>query len=82
VLPDGLAARIDRASWRVPPLFTLIRRQGNVSDEEMYRVFNMGLGLVLVCAPSDVKLVRSPLPEARVVGQVVPQTDQSRVIFS
>jgi len=82
VLPEGLAARFDRASWRVPPLFTLIQRQGNVSDEEMFRVFNMGLGLVLVCAPSDVKHVRSPLPESRVVGQVVPQTDQSRVIFS
>ena len=82
VLPEGLAARFDRASWRVPPLFTLIQRQGNVSDEEMFRVFNMGLGLVLVCAPSDVKVVREPLPEARVVGQVAPQTDQSRVIFS
>ncbi len=66
----------------MPPIFTLIQREGKVSDEEMYRVFNMGLGLVLVCAPSDVKRVRSPLPEARVVGQVVPQTDQSRVIFS
>jgi phosphoribosylformylglycinamidine cyclo-ligase len=82
VLPEGLAARFDRASWRVPPLFTLIQRQGNVSDEEMYRVFNMGLGLVLVCAPSDVKQVRSPLPDSRVVGQVVPQTGQDRVIFS
>jgi phosphoribosylformylglycinamidine cyclo-ligase len=82
VLPEGLAARFDRASWRVPPLFTLIQRQGNVSDEEMFRVFNMGLGLVLVCAPSDVKVVRAALPEARVVGRVVPQTDQSRVIFS
>jgi len=82
VLPEGLAARFDRASWRVPPIFTLIQQEGKVSEEEMYRVFNMGLGLVLVCAPSDVKQVRSPLPEARVVGQVVPQTDQSRVIFS
>jgi phosphoribosylformylglycinamidine cyclo-ligase len=82
VLPDGLAARFDRASWRVPPLFTLIQRQGNVSEEEMYRVFNMGLGLVLICAPSDVKHVRSSLPEARVVGQVVPQGRQDRVILS
>ena len=81
VLPEGLAARFDRASWRVPPLFTLIQRQGNVSDEEMFRVFNMGLGLVLVCAPSDVKHVRSPLPEARVVGQVVPQNNEDRTII-
>ena len=82
VLPDGLAARFDRASWRVPPIFTLIQQEGKVSDEEMLRVFNMGLGMVLVCAPSDVKVVREPLPESRVVGRVVPQSGDRRVVLS
>ncbi len=81
VLPDGLAVRFDRRSWRVPPIFTLIQQQGKVSEEEMYRVFNMGLGLVLVCAPAAVDAVKSLLPEAMIVGQVAPQTGQDRVIF-
>ncbi len=82
VIPDGLAARFDKKSWRVPPLFTLIQREGNVSEEEMYRVFNMGLGLVLVCDPAAVDAVKSLLPEVMVVGQVVPQTGQDRVILA
>ena len=81
VLPEGLAARFDRGSWRVPPIFTLIQRQGKVSEEEMYRVFNMGLGLVLVCGPAAVDAVKSLLPELMIVGQVVPQTGQDRVVF-
>jgi phosphoribosylformylglycinamidine cyclo-ligase len=81
VLPEGLAARFDRGAWKVPPIFTLIQREGNVSDDEMYHVFNMGLGMVLVCAQGDVEAVRSLLPEARVVGQVVPQSGATRVLL-
>ena len=48
ILPDGCRARIMRQSWPEPPLFDLIRRRGDVSDDEMFRTFNMGLGLLLV----------------------------------
>jgi phosphoribosylaminoimidazole (AIR) synthetase len=48
----------------------------------MLRVFNMGLGMVLVCAPSDVKVVREPMPESRLVGRVVPQSGDQRVVLS
>jgi len=51
VLPEGVAARVKRGSWPVPPIFQLIRRLGAVEEEEMYRVFNMGIGMVLVVAP-------------------------------
>ena len=78
VLPDPstgsgrtLGARIDRASWRVPAIFRLIQEGGGIDEEEMYRTFNMGLGLVLVVAPGDADAVRSQLPEAWVCGQVV-----------
>ncbi len=81
ILPEGLAARFDRSAWRVPPIFTLIQREGNVSDGEMFHVFNMGLGMVLVCAPGDVESIRSQLPEAQSVGEVVRQTDKQRVIL-
>jgi phosphoribosylformylglycinamidine cyclo-ligase len=82
ILPAGLAARFDRGAWKAPPIFTLIQREGKVSDDEMYHVFNMGLGMVLVCAPGDVEGVRSLLPEALVVGQVIPQSGDKRVILS
>jgi len=71
ILPEGLGARIDRSAWETPPLFRLIEERGNVAEEEMYRTFNMGIGIVLAVAPEDVDAVRSALPEALVVGEVV-----------
>jgi phosphoribosylformylglycinamidine cyclo-ligase len=52
-LPAGAAARILRGSWEVPPLFRLMQEWGGVSEEEMYRVFNMGIGMVAVVDPGD-----------------------------
>jgi phosphoribosylformylglycinamidine cyclo-ligase len=49
-MPEGRAPRVDRASWSVPPLFTWLQRGGGVADDEMFRAFNMGVGMVLVCA--------------------------------
>lgn len=51
MMPEGRAPRIDRASWTVPPLFTWLQHGGGVSDDEMFRAFNMGVGMVLACAP-------------------------------
>ena len=51
VLPDGLGARVDLGSWRVPNVFRLLGRGGGVAEEEMYRVFNMGVGMIAVVAP-------------------------------
>ena len=53
ILPAGLAARIEREAWRLPPLFQWLQEQGNIADEELYRVFNCGIGLVAVVAPAD-----------------------------
>lgn len=81
VLPEDLGARIERSAWRVPPLFELIQRAGNVPEAEMWRVYNMGLGLVLVCDASDVEAVRALLPDALVVGEVTPARErQARVM--
>lgn len=71
ILPDGLGARIDRSQWQVPALFQMIQRKGSVSDAEMFRVFNMGLGLLIVVAPDDVALVTQQLADAFVVGEIV-----------
>ena len=50
ILPDGCALRLRRGSWQIPPVFPWLQSLGNVADEEMYRVFNMGIGLVLIVA--------------------------------
>jgi phosphoribosylformylglycinamidine cyclo-ligase len=61
VLPPGLGARLRRGSWEVPPLFRLIQEKGAVPDDEMHRVFNMGVGMVLVVAPPDLHDVEHSL---------------------
>ena len=48
VLPKAVNAEIDRASWEVPTIFKFIERQGKVDHDEMYRVFNMGIGFVVI----------------------------------
>jgi phosphoribosylformylglycinamidine cyclo-ligase len=53
VLPDGVRAALDRSAWPVPPLFRWLQVQGNVADGEMHRVFNCGIGMVLVVAERD-----------------------------
>ncbi len=54
VIPDALMAVVDRASWTVPPLFQFIQQAGRVDREEMYRVFNMGIGMVVFVRGADV----------------------------
>lgn len=51
VLPAGLKAVVERESWTVPPIFALIREGGQVAEDEMFRTFNMGIGLVIIVAP-------------------------------
>jgi phosphoribosylformylglycinamidine cyclo-ligase len=51
ILPPGIGVTIDRGSWSVPPVFTWLQQLGDVDDEEMFNVFNMGIGLVLVVSP-------------------------------
>ncbi|MCH7592988.1 MAG: phosphoribosylformylglycinamidine cyclo-ligase, partial [Chloroflexi bacterium] len=62
---------VDLSSWETPPLFRLIQEQGEVDRDEMFRVFNMGLGMVLVVPPSLANEVTALVPGAWVVGRVV-----------
>ncbi|HEY6216478.1 MAG TPA: AIR synthase-related protein, partial [Pyrinomonadaceae bacterium] len=59
-------------SWPVPPLFELLRRLGNVSESEMYRTFNMGVGMVIVCSSADAAAVKKHVgEECYAIGEVV-----------
>jgi phosphoribosylformylglycinamidine cyclo-ligase len=61
VIPDGLTVRIKRDSWYVPPIFRLIAAKGPVDSLEMMRVFNMGIGFVLVVAPAFASAIMNRL---------------------
>jgi len=81
ILPEGMTARFRHGTWLIPPIFQLIQQRGNVDQEEMYRVFNMGIGMVLVCSPDSINLLTKALPKAHIVGEVMKQTGEARVFI-
>ena len=82
IFPRGLEARIDKKSWKVPPIFTLIQKRGNVDDREMYRVFNMGVGMLVVCSPDDVDKIIAAIPKAWVIGEMGRMCGEERVVIA
>jgi len=82
VLPPGMAAHFDEGSWSVPPIFSLIQQRGDVTMAEMYRVFNMGVGMVIFCSPQSVSEFNRSVPEARLIGKVAEQQGKSQVIIA
>jgi phosphoribosylformylglycinamidine cyclo-ligase len=77
MFPEHLAAHIDARAWPRPPIFDWLQRQGNVDDDEMHRVFNCGIGFVLVVAADDAAAAIARLREvgetAYAIGTVVPR---------
>ncbi len=82
ILPEGLGGSLRRGSWPVPPIFRLIQERGKVAEEEMYRTFNMGLGMIVACAAEDAEAVRAQLPEALAVGEVIAQKGDPRAVIA
>ncbi len=80
VLPEGLAARFDSQAWSITPIFNLIQQRGNVARDEMYHVFNMGIGMVIICSSDSVRRFTKALPEAKVIGEVIKQKEARVVI--
>jgi phosphoribosylformylglycinamidine cyclo-ligase len=76
VLPEGCAGAIQTASWQIPPLFTLLQQRGSISTDEMFRAFNMGIGLVAIAAGAAVDVVIELLERAGehpvALGSVIP----------
>jgi len=67
-LPNTLDAVIDTSSWEVPGVFRILQEAGSVEPVEMYRTFNMGVGMVVICAPADVNGVLAAASAAGVAG--------------
>ncbi len=76
ILPDNVAAVFDTSAWTAPPVFEKLRRQGNIENQEMFTVFNMGLGMVIVVAEADLDPARETLDALcqpyRIVGTIEP----------
>ncbi len=70
VLPDGVTARIDTRSWTRPPIFDELADGLDVDPREMFRVFNMGVGAILVAAPEAAEQIARALPDSSVVGTI------------
>ena len=64
VLPQSLTAELHRDAWPLPPLFRWLQQQGNVADAEMHRVFNCGIGMVVVVAAADAARAQAALKRA------------------
>jgi phosphoribosylformylglycinamidine cyclo-ligase len=86
IFPEGCAARIERGTWPVPPIFSIIQRMGRVNDAEMFRVFNMGVGLIAIVPPchTEAVIARSAALGDRAyrIGEIVARkTDDPKVQY-
>jgi len=84
-LPEGLAASINVGAWDVPPIFDFLGKHGNIAPADMYGVFNMGIGMMLIVDASEADAIVATLnsmgEKASIVGTVIPKTDQE-VVFN
>jgi phosphoribosylformylglycinamidine cyclo-ligase len=79
ILPAGTAVEIEKGSWPVLPVFQLMQQIGNVSNAEMYRTFNMGVGMVIVCSREDRDAINSQLDRCYEIGEVVEGNRDVRI---
>ncbi len=74
ILPAGVRAAIDRSSWRVPPVFRFVEERGKVDHDEMYRVFNMGIGMIVVVRARDtaraVSILKRAAARPTIIGRI------------
>jgi phosphoribosylformylglycinamidine cyclo-ligase len=70
ILPEGVSVEIKRGSWHEPPIFGMMQRLGNVTDEEMFRTFNMGIGMVVVCSQADKDAIIARVENCVEIGRV------------
>jgi phosphoribosylformylglycinamidine cyclo-ligase len=81
ILPDHLDAEIQLGSWDKSPLWDLIQHKGNIPTEEMYRVFNMGIGMVVVVDETVVSDIQKQIPEQTfVIGKLIPGSGKTLLV--
>ncbi|MFD1777077.1 phosphoribosylformylglycinamidine cyclo-ligase [Fredinandcohnia salidurans] len=74
MLPEGVGAEIDYGSWPIPPIFDLLQETGNLNREEMFNIFNMGIGMVLAINEADLhellQLLEAQGEKAYIIGRI------------
>ncbi len=80
ILPANCDAVIDTKSWKKPAIFRILQQNGNVDRQEMYQVFNMGIGMAVIIAKRDVKRTISTL-RAKRIGRIERGTGKTRLLF-
>ena len=80
ILPEEVSIQIDQKSWPKPSIFTFIQKEGEISDEEMYRTFNMGIGMALIVSQNDASKVMNELRmagyDSYLIGKVIKGNKQ------
>ncbi len=74
MLPDGIGAKIDSSSYEVPPIFKLLQKTGNITDQMMYNTYNMGIGMVLCVKAADVDKTMESLRSAGETPYIIGET--------
>jgi phosphoribosylformylglycinamidine cyclo-ligase len=80
ILPTNCDAVIETKSWKIPAIFQILQQNGNVDPEEMYQVFNMGIGMVAIVAPRDAAKVMAML-RAKRIGRIERGASKTRLLF-
>ena len=76
ILPDGVSVEINRGTWPELPIFGLMQKLGNVSEAEMFRTFNMGIGMIVICDKGEATTLTSQLNSSFVIGKVSNETSE------
>jgi len=71
ILPENVSVEIEKGTWDELPVFGLMQELGNVKETEMFRTFNMGIGMVVICADEDKKFLKNHLGECFEIGRVI-----------
>jgi phosphoribosylformylglycinamidine cyclo-ligase len=84
ILPKGYGMIIDKKGWSVPMIFKIIQEKGNIEEREMYTVFNMGVGMILIIKPRFIKTALSKLSrfglKTWVIGQIVKSDKEIEIV--
>lgn len=80
ILPENVAVEIKRGSWEELPIFGLMQTLGNVTDAEMFRTFNMGIGMIVVCAAEDKEFLQQNIGTSFEIGRVIEGTKGVSII--
>lgn len=80
ILPEGLCAVIQKSEIKIPEIMTILQKRGNISDDEMFGTFNMGVGMVVICENQDAQTILDLIPDSMNLGKI--QKRKEKIILN